>query len=112
MRRIALVGRVRREVAQPQIGARGQRGAALGGRAGGVFVRFQQAGEQVDPGSASVEDPRVAGGHGARVLGEQRIGTLVRESALGPAQKQKLLGGNALAFLGLAGAKQTARAAE
>ncbi len=58
------------------------------------------------------EDRVVLGSDYPFPLGEQRIGTLVREAALGPAQKQKLLGGNALAFLGLAGAKQAARAAE
>src|SRR5262249_46217298 len=46
-------------------------------------------------------------------LGEQRIGKLVREAEfLSPRQKQKLLGDNALAFLGMEGAKLSARAAE
>jgi aminocarboxymuconate-semialdehyde decarboxylase len=44
-------------------------------------------------------------------LGEQQVGKLVREAALTPAQKQKLLGGNACAFLGLA-VPASARAAE
>ena len=46
-------------------------------------------------------------------LGEQQVGKLVREAEfLSARQKQKLLGENALAFLGLGGAKAAARAAE
>lgn len=57
------------------------------------------------------EDRVVLGSDYPFPLGEQQIGKLVRESALNGSQKQKLLGGNALAFLGM-GAKAAARAAE
>jgi aminocarboxymuconate-semialdehyde decarboxylase len=36
-------------------------------------------------------------------LGEERVGALIRESRLSPQEKEKLLGGNAQRFLGLAG---------
>ncbi len=46
-------------------------------------------------------------------LGEQQVGKLVREAGfLSARQKQQLLGDNALKFLGLGGAKVSARAAE
>jgi aminocarboxymuconate-semialdehyde decarboxylase len=37
-------------------------------------------------------------------LGEERVGSLIRDSRLSPPEKKKLLGGNAQRFLGLAGA--------
>jgi aminocarboxymuconate-semialdehyde decarboxylase len=46
-------------------------------------------------------------------LGEQQVGRLVREASfLGAAQKRKLLGENARAFLGLERPNVAARAAE
>jgi aminocarboxymuconate-semialdehyde decarboxylase len=57
------------------------------------------------------EDRVVLGSDYPFPLGEQQVGKLVRESTLSPAQKQKLLGANALHFLGLA-AGRAAKAAE
>jgi len=57
------------------------------------------------------EDRIVLGSDYPFPLGEQQVGKLVRDSSLGAAQKEKLLGGNALQFLGLAPAA-AARAAE